>query len=203
MKLTERQITVDTYNNSAKELAEYFSGIGARHNDIDKTLIYTKKNPRVLEIGCGDGKDADYILTKTSNYQGFDISEEMIKIAQSKNQKGKFFVADLEKFNYKKYGKFQAIFSFASLLHSNQTEVEKIIRDVADGLIKGGVFFISLKMKDSYQKEIKKDKFGIRIFYYYTLELITEFAKKNYKVLFVEKQKIGKTDWFSILLQKK
>ena len=98
-KLSEKEITLQTYNKSAKKLAEYFSGIGSRKSDINRAFSYiNKKEPKVLEIGCGDGRDAEYIVSKTKNYEGFDLSEEMINIAKTKVSEGNFHVADLEEY---------------------------------------------------------------------------------------------------------
>jgi hypothetical protein len=56
--------TLQTYNESAEELAEQFKGIGARTQDIERGLSLTGsgRNARVVEIGCGDGRDAEEIV---------------------------------------------------------------------------------------------------------------------------------------------
>lgn len=97
-----RQQTVDTYNKSAKELAEYFRGIGPRTDDIDLAirLAGNSENPKILEIGCGDGRDAKEIVKRTKNYTGFDISEELIKIARADVPDATFEVADATHYDY-------------------------------------------------------------------------------------------------------
>ncbi len=198
----EKKDILNTYNNSARQLAKYFAGIGPRTEDIEKTFdLIKRQNPCVLEIGCGDGRDAQEILKMTDCYDGFDISKEMIKLAKQKNILGNFFVADVEKYNFKK--QYDIIFSFASLLHSDKEQMQKILIRYAKALKKDGVFFIFLKMKDKYLKDVKEDEFGRRAFYFYTPEMIGDLAKKHYETIFIEKRRKGKTDWFSILLRKK
>ncbi len=204
-KLSEKEITLQTYNKSAKELAEYFNSIGSRKSDINRAFSYiNKKEPKVLEIGCGDGRDAEYIINKTKNYEGFDLSEEMINTVKTKVSKGNFHVADLEEYFFKNKPnkKYDIIFAFASLLHSNKQTLKKVILRVSDFITKGGIFYISLKIKKVYTRETKKDRFGTRVFYYYTPELIQNFAQNRYKTLFMETQIIGKTEWLTIILQK-
>ncbi len=79
-----RQQTVDTYNKSAKELAEYSHGIGTRKKYINRAfnLAGSPKNARVLEVGCGDGRDATEILKHTDNYLGFDIARKAVELAK-------------------------------------------------------------------------------------------------------------------------
>lgn len=97
-----RKLTVETYDKSAKELAEYFRGIGPRTNDIQLAieLAGNPPAPRILEIGCGDGRDAREIVGLTPNYTGFDISKELIKIARQHVPQGNFEVADAISYPY-------------------------------------------------------------------------------------------------------
>lgn len=56
-------VTTNTYDESAEALAEFFKGIGPRTSYIDLAfkLIGYKEHARVVEIGCGDGRDATEI----------------------------------------------------------------------------------------------------------------------------------------------
>ena len=57
---------INTYNKSARELSEYFQGIGPRVKDITNVFNYFPKERhlalKVIEIGCGDGRDAKEII---------------------------------------------------------------------------------------------------------------------------------------------
>lgn len=197
-----RKITVDTYNKSAPALAQYFQGIGSRIFDIDKAfeLIGDKVNPTIVEIGCGDGRDAKEIIRRTPNYVGFDISEGMIKIANEYVPGARFEVADAVSFNYPKNT--DIVFAFASLLHLDKNEVRQVLDKVHYSLNKGGVFYISLKYMSEYSQGIKKDQYGERLFYFYNPSLIKELAGSKYEPVFENLQTIGKTDWFEIALKK-
>ncbi|MGH7237367.1 MAG: class I SAM-dependent methyltransferase [Candidatus Saccharimonadales bacterium] len=159
-----REQTVDTYNKLAKELAEYLRGIDPRTKDIDFALqaAGNGKQSRVLEIGCGNGRDAKYIVGKVDWYQGFDISEELIKLAREHVPGGKFEVADAVNFHYPE--NLDVIFAFASLLHLDEDEVRRVIQNAALALKPGGIFYISLKCGSEYLEWVKQDKFGTRFF---------------------------------------
>lgn len=199
-----RQETINTYNRSAKELAEHFRGIGSRVRDIDLAIKLSNKldNPFVVEIGCGDGRDAKEILKQTNNYIGFDISEELIKLAIKKVPKAHFEVADA--LNYKYPRNIDVVFAFASLLHLNKKEINNVLKKVHAALRPGGIFFISLKLRAEYTEELKEDKYGKRMFYHYNPEIITDLAGAWYEVVRTHKSFVaGSTSkWFEIALRK-
>ncbi len=201
MKTMDKKVqTIATYNATASAMAKKFSDIGARVEDIHKGFSFVEKsNPKVLEIGCGNGRDAKEILQRTNDYIGVDISEEMIKLARGCAPEGRFEVGDIENYNFPTG--LDLIFSFASLLHSNKDNVQKILDKAHDSLSVGGVFYISLK-HDEYHEESKTDEFGTRTYYFYTPELMKELAGNKYNVTFEDRQELRGQKWFTVALQK-
>ena len=156
-------------------MAEKFQGIGDRISDVEKAfLILDKSNPSVLEIGCGDGRDAKEIVTRTDKYLGIDVSSSMIELAEAHVPNATFRVVDVETFEFP--AGLDIIFAFASLLHSDRTAVNDILRRAYKSLNGSGIFFISLK-RDEYQSKIKKDEFGIRTFYFYSPKTLAILSK--------------------------
>jgi len=200
-----RQRTIDTYNNSAKELAEYFRGIGSRIKDIDLAieLAGSPIGPQILEIGCGDGRDAKEMVKRTKHYVGFDISEELIKLAREHVPEGRFEVADAVTYDYPQG--LDVVFAFASLLHLNKEEIATVLEKAHTSLKPGGVFFISLKLANEYTEKIKEDRFGTRQFYFYNPDIIKELAGDMYEVAKIDGGfiTVGNTEWFEIALRSK
>jgi len=198
--MNAKQETIDTYNQTAAQMAEKFRGIGARVSDIEKAFsILDTPNPSVLEIGCGDGRDAKEIVTRTDKYLGIDVSSSMIELAEVHVPEATFQVADVETFEFP--AGLDVIFAFASLLHSDRNAVDGILRRAYKSLNDNGVFFISLK-RDEYQSKIKEDEFGTRTFYFYSPEDIEQMLRGEYRVIFKEEQSFQNQDWFTIILQK-
>lgn len=197
-----RQETIDTYNKSAKELAEYFRGIGPRVKYIDFAfeLAGNPDNANVIEIGCGDGRDAKEIIKKTHSYIGFDISEELIKLAKKHVPTAEFVVADAVTFEYPE--DLDIVFTFASLLHLNKEEVKMVFTKVNKALKPGGIFYISLKWSPRYRKTVKEDEHGKRLFYLYNAKIIKSLAGAGYKLEDTWREVRGHTDWFEIALRK-
>lgn len=202
MSKTPRQITIDTYNNSAKDLADYFVGIGPRTADIDLAVELSEnpQHPRVFEIGCGDGRDAEVIVSKAAWYEGMDPSSGLLDYARRRLPNATFTVGDIT--NYKWPRDLDVIFAFASLLHLSKDEVGLVFKDAYAALRPGGVFYISLKYMPEYTEIMKHDEFGDRQFFFYTPEVIKDLAGPEYEIVFEDHQKIGNTDWFSIAFKK-
>ena len=197
-----RQQTIDTYNESATELAEYFKGIGPRVKDINRAfeLAGNPQNAKVVEIGCGDGRDAEDIFERAGWYEGFDVSEGMIAIAKEHVPGASFKVADAMEYDYPE--NLDIVFAFASLLHLDREEVSEVLKKVHSSLRPGGIFYLSLKEKSEYTEEIKEDQYGSRLFYFYNAALISEMTEGDYDVVDTSGKKIGSTQWFELALRK-
>lgn len=197
--MNEKKQTIETYNRSAEAMEKRYQSLGARVFDIEKAFSYiNKENPFVFEIGSGNGRDAKEIIKRTSNYLGIDASKKMIELARKYIPKGKFELADVEHYDFPK--NIDIIFSFASLVHSNKDTLREIFKKVYNSLNKSGIFFISLKLGTG--KKTKTDEFGKRTYYYYIPEDIKNMARKKFKVLYKDQQKVLNSKWFTIILQK-
>jgi len=197
-----RQQTVETYNASAKELSAYFRGIAARVDDIERglKLAGNPKAPRVIEIGCGDGRDAKAIVERAASYVGFDISTELIKMARAYVPTAKFEVADAATFTYPP-GQ-DVVFAFASLLHLDKTELKQVFQAVYDALRPGGIFYLSLKYASTYRENIKEDAYGRRLFYLYDEQTIKSLAGTNYQQVYKDRKSHGNTEWLEMAFKK-
>ncbi len=198
--MSNKQKTIEAYNKNAKLIADKYDAQGARVSDIEEVFELAKKeNPEVLEIGCGNGRDAKEIIKHTNNYLGIDISEELIKLAKGKVPGAKFEVADIEEFQFP--NNLDVIIAFASLLHVNKESFKRILREAFESLNPDGLFRISLKHSETY-KEIKtEDQFGVRTFYFYSEEDLKEILG-DFKILKLETKNLQDQTWLEVILQK-
>jgi SAM-dependent methyltransferase len=199
-----RQQTIDTYDLSAEALAEKFRGIGPRILHIEQALHLAGEpaHARVLEIGCGDGRDAKEIIKRVDWYKGIDPSKGMIRLAMAHVQSpgAHFEVADplLSEFP----SNLDVIYAFASILHMSKEENALIMEKAADALRPGGIYYISTKERAQYESELQTDEFGTRLFYYYTPEVICELAGSNFELAALSRSQVGPTAWIEMALQK-
>ena len=192
--------TINTYNENANALAFKFDKLGARTGDIKETFsLVGNKNPKVLEIGCGNGRDAEEIIRYANNYVGIDISEKLIQLAHQKIPRVKFEVADIETYNIPK--NLDVVFAFASLIHVPKESLEAIFEKLFESLNSGGIIRISLKQSDTYKEVTNEDEFGVRTYYHYSLEDIDSVAK-GFIYLKKDLHNFKDQSWLEIILKK-
>lgn len=197
----EKKQTIETYNKSAVVHAKKFDEIGARTEDTLKTFSFVNKpNPKTVEIGCGNGRDAKEIIKHTNDYLGIDLSKEMIRLAQQNVPDAKFQLADLEKFQFPKG--IDVIFSFASLLHSDKESVGEVLKRAYGALNVGGVFFISSKYGHYHKETIDKEGHGPKTYYFYSPEELEKIAPKDLKIIYQIVQNFKGQNWFIVIFQK-
>ena len=96
----------------------------------------------VLEIGCGTGKNTEWLVTKAQSIIGIDFSDEMLNKAKSKIKSFnvEFQFADIRKeWNFKE-NSFDLV--TCSLVLEHIQNINFIFEQAKKVLIKGGIFFI-------------------------------------------------------------
>lgn len=166
-KIDKNMKTVQAYNKNPQFYADKFDSYGVRVEDIDRAIRLNDSGSNiVLELGSGNGKDAEYIVSKVGddNYIGIDASEGLVKLAKAKVSHVTFMVGDMRTLDVtsEKYG---IIFSFASVLHLKQEEMVELVKKCCQSLKKGGVLYISSRYGP--HRERKLTNLGDEKYYYY------------------------------------
>jgi len=137
--------------------------------NIDDLFLKNKYEIKIADFGCGDGRIlkrvAKFLENKAySRYKifGYDISEEMIKIAKRKINKDIIFnVVNLEK--EKITEKFDLIYSFFLLVHIN--DIDNFFQNASICLDNDGFFiFNNIKQKKGFQLPFIKEETYIKFF---------------------------------------
>ncbi len=200
MPQNKKEQTIESYNKNAQALAKKFDSLGARTKDIEETFLLTKKdNPNVLEVGCGNGRDASEIIKHTNKYLGIDISEKLIGIAQQKLPQTQFQMADIENYDFPQ--NLDIIFAFASLIHVPKESLKKILSDAFLSLNENGIIRLSMKYADAYAEITKEDEFGVRTYYLYSKEDIIELAN-GFKIIKNDLHDLKEQKWLEIIFKK-
>jgi SAM-dependent methyltransferase len=197
----EKRQNISNYNQSATLHSKKFNEIGARTEDIERTFTYIKKsNPKTIEIGCGNGRDAKEIIKHTNDYLGIDLSEGMLNLAKKNVPETNFQLADLESFEFPLST--DTIISFASFLHTDKETLTQVLQKIDASLNTNGVVFISLKYGEYHKETQDKEGTGPRTYYFYTPEEIQQIAPVSLRKVYQNIQDFRGQKWFSIILQK-
>lgn len=136
------------------EAGEYFSktrqkrygGDDATWPEMRPYLAELKKDDRVLDLGCGNGRLLTGIKAEVE-YLGVDFSETLIEEARKLHPQEKFVLGDITSSEtWKKInGKYDAIFCVATLHHLPERKQHLyVIRQAKKHLKRSGVLYISV-----------------------------------------------------------
>lgn len=202
--------TVEAYDKNPQFYSDKFDSYGIRISDVDRALKLNESGiNRVLELGCGTGREAKYIISRIGfdNYTGVDASRGLIDLARGKLPEGDFRVEDMRTFDVTLQKGGQApetlgiVFSFASMLHVNREEMAKIIDNCYKWLKIGGILYISTKYGKYREEKIEKlgdDKY----YYFYEPKDFEELCPYKFFVVYKNVQDIREQSWFEIALRK-
>ncbi len=195
--------TIEAYNKNAQFYADKFDSYGVRIEDIDRALRLNESGcNRVLELGCGNGRDAQYFVSKVGpdNYTGIDASVGLVTLARIKVPGVMFHVKDIRSLDLDP-DSLGIIYSFATLLHVNRDDLVKIIENCYKWLKIGGILYISSKYGDYREEEITNLGDG-KYYYFYRPEDIEKLISYKFFLVYKNIQDIRGQSWFEVALRK-
>ena len=191
------------YDSAAHQFSHHYDQIGAREGDIQLAFALAggPGQPKVLELGCGNGRDARAITQYTPDYTGIDTSEKMISIAKERVPAGHFERSNALTYAYD--GPYDVVFAFAPLRHLNLESVTDVLRKVYNALRAGGVFYISSNYGAKYEPvEQASPVGGTRQIYTYNPDIIYKHAPTGFKPVYQTRDTVDGQEWFEVALQK-
>ena len=136
--------TIEYYNQNADMFAQ-----GTRL--VDFTVVqerFAKMIPvgsRILDFGCGSGRDTKYFLEKGYRVEATDGSSELCKLASvfAGIEVKEMLFQDLDA-----SGQYEGIWACSSILHLSKKELLPVIRKMCDALKDNGAIYTSFKYGD-------------------------------------------------------
>jgi len=170
-------------------------------SSIIKFREYLNKKDRVLDLGCGSGRDVIYLAKNGFNSYGIDFSKIAIEKTRKRYNKKNLhlFVSKAEMLPFKD-GFFDAIYSGWVLYY---TDMKKSFSEINRVLKKGGIIYIVFALKTRFLKTKKvkylfKEK-EIRPF----IRKFKLLKKEEYKVQNLNKRRPTKSDVLRLILKKR
>lgn len=134
--------TIDYYNENAYE---YFNKTvhANMKAQYDFFLQYMKETGRILDLGCGSGRDSLYFKNLGYDVTAVDGSKELCKLA-SKHTGLDVKCADFSALSEEEF--YDGIWACASLVHVENGKLLDILNKIRNALKKDGVIYICLKL---------------------------------------------------------
>lgn len=193
--------TLDYYNKNSEE---YFNST----LNVDMTNTYkpflklVPKDGKILDLGCGSGRDSMNFMKLGYEVTAVDGAKELAKKASVLLGK-EVILSTFEELELKE--KFHGIWACASLLHIKREDLKTVLNNLYNNLDDNGVFYMSFKYGE---KEYVDDK--NRYFNCFTDESIISFINENTKYnilgLYITEDKLGRVNevkWVNLICNKK
>ena len=191
--------TIEDYNQNADMFAQ-----GTRLVDFMVVQERFRKmlpvGSRILDFGCGSGRDTKYFLEKGYQVEATDGSSELCKLASAFTgiEVKEMLFQDLDA-----SGKYEGIWACSSILHLSKKELLPVIRKMCDALKDNGVIYTSFKYGD-----FEGERNG-RYFIDFTEDTFDKFIKAIQE-LTIEEEWItsdvrpgrGEEKWLNLILRK-
>ena len=174
--------------NEIKKIADFF--------------IQNLKGQKILDIGCGPGRDAKYFSEHGLDVTGIDLTSNFVKIASRNVPNAEFIQMDMKSLNFPE-NTFDSIWACASFLHIPKEDAENTLLGFRKVLKPTGLICISVKQGVGEKFVEKKEYKGrTRFFAFYNKNEFKNLIEScNFKIIKVMIDKKKET-WINVFATK-
>lgn len=177
MPATHAQDLKRTYSQVAKGY-EQRNADNLDTESLQKFVKKIQKGGKILDLGAGNGRDSQWLADRGFEVTMFDLSPDMLKIAQQKVPTAKVVQGDMTEMEFAA-DSFEGVWASASILHVTKQEAQAVIKKVFKMLKDNGQFYCLLK-KGEGEFELEEDKYGQpmkRFFAFYSQDEVEDMIK--------------------------
>ena len=133
--------TIDYYDKNATEYSESTVGVDFSATQ-ERFLRYMPSHAKILDFGCGSGRDTKCFLDKGYDVDAIDGSKEFCRIA------GAYTGIDVKQMLFQDFAatiEYDGIWACASILHLPWNELTTVLRKMSEALKESGIIYTSFK----------------------------------------------------------
>lgn len=185
--------TIEAYDLIAEEHALAFYDINFWMNEFKIFQKYCPKG-KVLDLGCGSGRDAELLTKNGYDYMGIDASRGMLKMARKRVPTAHFHLMNFYELKFPPKT-FDCFWAAASLLHVPKNRLGKVLESIKRITKENALGFISVKEKSTLDEGFLCDEKRPnlkRFFAFYTHEEFSAILRENGFDILENHLKIGK-----------
>jgi len=202
----------DVVKSKIKEAIKAYDKIAKLYGDYksEKLLQYQLNKfisllpgKRILDAGCGTGRDVEYFIEEGIDATGVDISKGMLEEAKKRVPEGNFQHMDFTKTGFPK-NNFHGIWCMASIADIPREDAVKVLKEFNRLLVREGIVYFAVK-RGQGQEIIKKRKYNDlpRMYVYYDkIELEDMLRENGFEILHSIISEDEGTEWVEIFARK-
>lgn len=171
--------TIKAYDNAPDKYASATSDM-VNHQELEIMLEYLPdKSLPILDVGSGSGRDAAVLTKMGYKTVGIDLSKELLAKAKSLHPKFEFKHMDVRNLDFPD-NSFSGVWCNAVLLHLNDKDLTKALKEIYRVLVPKGVVAVSFKEGQGTREVMEKFSSELARFYNFKSEdELNEVLKKS------------------------
>ncbi len=134
-------------------------------------------NKRILDVGCGTGRDSFHFVNDGYRVVGIDFSKGMLEEARKYVPKADLFEMDMLCITLP-IASFDGVWCCASLLHVKKSEARDVVLEMKRALKRDGIICVVVKEGEGEKFGPEKDG-SERFFSYYTQDTLRSLLEGN------------------------
>ncbi|MCL5430245.1 MAG: class I SAM-dependent methyltransferase [Candidatus Marsarchaeota archaeon] len=163
------EITRKTYDQKATLHADTHWSETFWAEEETKFEAYLGKGAKILDVGCGSGRDVKYFMGHGYDITGIDFSSGQLEEAKKRVPKGKFVLMDMRTMSFGSKT-FDGLWCCSSLLHFKREELSPVLSELKRVMNESGTIFISVRKREDKEEWRKYPDGSTRFFSYYNDE---------------------------------
>jgi SAM-dependent methyltransferase len=159
--MSHKEITKKSYQATAEEFTRNTADL-APLESIQKLIDLLPPHAKILDIGCGPGRDAKIFTEKGVSVLGIDFCENLLDIAKAHAPLAEFRLMDIETAAFPP-SSFDGVWACCSLLHLPKSTLPAVLKNIHSFIKENGYFYLAVKQgtgeaveKDSRYGEFEK-----------------------------------------------
>ncbi|HWS48990.1 MAG TPA: class I SAM-dependent methyltransferase [Candidatus Methanoperedens sp.] len=189
--------TLEWYEKNASQYSEKSkSNSTIDRNQLDDFVSYIKPGERILDAGCGSGRDTSILSDLGFNAIGVDVSENLLEEAKKSYPRVDFRKGDILNLDFED-NFFGGVWAHASIVHfETDKQVFTALSELIRVLEVGGILHLLVRAKTKEKTEIRSDSisggFG-RFYRNFDREELEKYFKSN-KIKLIKIQQYNESD---------
>ena len=184
MEIAVVKATQKTYDGIAAEYSgsvdETMAGwVGEFEKKLLAMFVGMLPGETVLDLGCGNGKDAGFLGSKNLKVTGADFSRGMLNLARERNPGIPFVMTDMRRLAFGRE-KFSGVWANGCVYHVPKADFPEVLSEVRRVLKERGIYSFNFKIGEGEGLEEKPRSFdgGERYYAYYGIEEMMVLLEK-------------------------
>ena len=150
--------TIDYYDQNAQEY--YERTVDADLAEIREYFLgFLRRDARILDFGCGSGRDAKAFAEAGRTVEALDGSQELCRIASE------YLGMDVRNMMFQDFEETEAydgLWACASILHLTYEEIMDVMKRIHGALKPQGVFYTNVQIRDLRGRTRRTVLYGFR-----------------------------------------